>query len=360
MSDWIYLEVAIGLILVYFIVSLLCSTLTELIARWLALRARTLKDGIYKLLNDPKKDEENSTDKLIFKHPLFKGLSPLDDGTSHWWDSMHLGKWYLFKKFDGPSGIPPGTFAQIIFDTLMDAGENSGSGYAAIPASTDAGSDAKGRSKSLLKASRVVVGNLGKNIELLSFNDDTKKVLKSLLTLAKTKATNWEDVIIEFRTSLEKWFDDSMQRVTGWYKRKTQLIVLVLALGIVFCLNIDSFGIASSLYNNPALRETVVAAAEAQVTSNFTAESANLTFSDTLKKLDALALPIGWNTEKDTTNANPNTVWGWLLKIAGILVTALAASLGSGFWFDLLNKLVNIRAAGKTPEKTDATTSGSE
>ena len=38
------------------------------------------------------------------------------------------------------------------------------------------------------------------------------------------------------------------------------------------------------------------------------------------------------------------------MKLAGLLVTAGALSLGAPFWFDLLNKLVNLRAAGKKPK----------
>ena len=351
MSDWIYLEVAIGLVLVYFIVSLLCTTLTELIARWLSLRATTLKDGIYKLINN----DDNLRDK-IFKHPLFKGLSAKFKA-EHWWDKTPILKTIFKKRDDGPSGLPPSTFSQIIFDTIADAGYKD---LTSTGIDTENDTNDRGESKSLLQASCKMVENLGTNIESLPVNDDTKATLRSFLAAAKTKVTSWDGVIKEFRTSLEKWFDDSMQRVMGWYKRKTQFIVLVLALGICFSLNLDSFGIAGALYNNPALRETVVTAAEARVTANSTAETANLTFNETLEKLDALNLPIGWNAEKGTTNSNPDTGWGWLLKIAGILVTAFAASLGSGFWFDILRKLVNIRAAGKTPEKTEETKSSSK
>jgi hypothetical protein len=38
-------------------------------------------------------------------------------------------------------------------------------------------------------------------------------------------------------------------------------------------------------------------------------------------------------------------------KILGILLTAIAASLGAPFWFDLLNRFVSIRSTGKAPEE---------
>ena len=41
--------------------------------------------------------------------------------------------------------------------------------------------------------------------------------------------------------------------------------------------------------------------------------------------------------------------------VVGWLITALAGMLGAPFWFDLLNKLINIRNAGPKPESTTAT-----
>jgi hypothetical protein len=45
----------------------------------------------------------------------------------------------------------------------------------------------------------------------------------------------------------------------------------------------------------------------------------------------------------------------WLKTIGfhlgGWLLTIVAASLGAPFWFDLLNKFINIRSTGKAPEE---------
>jgi hypothetical protein len=54
------------------------------------------------------------------------------------------------------------------------------------------------------------------------------------------------------------------------------------------------------------------------------------------------AFPIGWGEL-------PEGGGGWLLKILGCLWTGLALSLGAPFWFDLLQKFVNLRAAGTKP-----------
>src|SRR5262249_4522387 len=44
----------------------------------------------------------------------------------------------------------------------------------------------------------------------------------------------------------------------------------------------------------------------------------------------------------------------WAIKLLGLLATALAVSLGAPFWFDLLNKLVSLRGAGKRISVSDA------
>jgi hypothetical protein len=48
--------------------------------------------------------------------------------------------------------------------------------------------------------------------------------------------------------------------------------------------------------------------------------------------------------------AAPNPNVGLLSKLAGWIITAAAVSQGAPFWFDLLQKLVNMRLAGKKPD----------
>ena len=47
----------------------------------------------------------------------------------------------------------------------------------------------------------------------------------------------------------------------------------------------------------------------------------------------------------------PREFWDWLRKVAGWLLTAFAVSLGAPFWFDLLNRFINLRVSGKAPEE---------
>jgi hypothetical protein len=356
------LEVAIGLVMVYLVMSTLCSGVTEWIARIFALRSDTLKDGIDELLNN-----DNILKGKIFSHPLFEGLSP--KMPNNLWDKIKIKGKYIFKqkKESGPSAVPPATFAQIVLDTIIDAGKEQGTGYADALKKKMVGEEGKPASESE-KIVKILEKNLAfkpaevdkssgklvpKTPEQIA-TDKNKQVLWSFLVAAKTKTTKSEDAIKEFRVSTEKWFDNSMQRVTGWYKRQTQFIILCLAVIICFGMNVDTVGIANSFYSDPALRETVVAAATATVEKAATDNVTLPTYSELSENMSGINLHLGWNTENNP-NQKPATGWGWVAKIFGILITVFAVSMGAPFWFDLLRKLLNLRTGNKNNNSGDKT-----
>jgi len=66
-----------------------------------------------------------------------------------------------------------------------------------------------------------------------------------------------------------------------------------------------------------------------------------------------LKLPIGWDRglpQHPGSDGKPAT--DWLEVIAGLLITALATTLGAPFWFDLLNKVMVVRSTVKPHEKS--------
>jgi len=68
--------------------------------------------------------------------------------------------------------------------------------------------------------------------------------------------------------------------------------------------------------------------------------------------MDLLGQILGWhdNVFYDK-NGYSWTKQIWLERLIGWLLTILAISLGAPFWFDILNKIINIRFAGKSPEE---------
>ena len=324
------LEVAIGLVLVYLVLALICSVLSEWIARVFAMRASTLEAGIRNLLEDP---GGTRLAMKIYSHPLMKALYK-----KGW---VHKGR---------PSHIPARTFALALFDTVMEAGSPVGSASGDAEADD---SDENGKSKALQNNARATFQALEARVRLLGAPQPVKKALQSILASAKAETDQWDQALEKARTSVEDWFDDSMDRVSGWYKRKVQLIILALAVAVSLALNVDTFVIAHTLSRDTTLRESVVAAAEVR------AQQTPLSGTDVSSRipalraeLDQLALPIGWSSEGvNNPRVAPDDLRGWVVKIVGILFTGVAVSLGAPFWFDLLNKFVNLRGGGSRPQK---------
>ncbi len=278
----VILEVVLGLILVYLLLGLICTSVNELLAQAMRLRAKTLAEGIGNILNDPK---AQGLAKLFYEHPLIKAF---------------------YRKGDRPSYIPSQAFAITLLDIVT-----------------------KDHSVQFDKLEEGV-NNVG--------NERVRHVLQLFVNRAGGKIEN-------VQASLEQWFNDSVERISGWYKRRIQWITLLVACAAACFSNADTVAIATQLASNSVLRAAVVAQAEsvAQQAAPTTAETTN----EYLTKLKAAGLDIGW--EKGL----PQGFWPWVRKISGLLMTALAASLGAPFWFDLLNRVVRLRSsvAPRAPEE---------
>jgi len=216
---------------------------------------------------------------------------------------------------------------------------------------------------------------------LNNVQDGLDKALKTLQAELETARKNIED-----------WFNDSMDRVSGVYKRRTQMWVLFIGLFLVVFLGVDTFRLVGSLANDPAKRAVLVATANSVInpgagvsatptgtvsaaTPSATVASSNVisdtgqalsNLQDDFKQFDALNLPIGYGDAPDVSDPkykSPNGLllaqynsdwWAWFgRRIAGLLVTTLAVSLGAPFWFQVLNKVANIRGSGSPPPKSD-------
>ncbi len=286
------LEVAVGVGFLYLLLSLVCSAITEGIARAFAMRSGTLRSGIRNLLCDP---HGKCLAKDFYNHPLIKGLY-----RRGWFDRM-IGR-------DGkPSYISSRTFALALFDTL---------------ASTDTVPD-----------SRTFASVRGKVVKMQ--NDDLKRALLVCMDDA-------DEDLDRARANVERWFEEAMERVTGWYKRKMQLIIVGVAAAVSVALNVDSFQVTNALWNDAALRDAVVAAAQKDTGQALAGDL------DVIgERLRGLGLPLGWSSA-------PEGLTAWFAKVAGLLFTTVALSLGAPFWFDLLNRFVGVGSSGRSPNMPSA------
>jgi hypothetical protein len=166
--------------------------------------------------------------------------------------------------------------------------------------------------------------------------------IKDYLTEVFAGGTAKLDEINEY---LNSWYDNVMERVTGWYKRWVNVVVFVIAFVLAAGLNINSIVVADALWDDPLLRSGVEAAVAAQIEDTQSREGrvdAEAIVAE-LEQLVELGFPVGWTTEADDPRFfGPWTILGWL-------ITAAAATLGAPFWFDLLRKVANLRGSGTVP-----------
>jgi hypothetical protein len=361
------LEIAIGLAFVYMILSLACTVLNEWIAMVFATRSKALEGWVGNLLDD------SELLSKVYDHPLIKGLSRqgyVDKKMEKWFvgeseesnsnaDPQSESKSGKNESSSGknsppnsngmakkilrgrrPSYIPTQTFAMALLDVLAEKGQSK------------TGST-KRRPKSIIKD--VIAGLEDGNYQ------DLKKVIFAPLEYAGVDPKKYEEYLAAARVSTEQWFDSSMDRLSGWYKRKSQLVVLMLALIACIVLNADSITIIETLANDNAVRASFVKAAEEAVKEEADKEEATTPkdnspegFKQYASQLDSLGLPIGWilSSEKpDDPRLVPKNFWAWIYKILGLLCTVLAVSLGAPFWFDVLKRIVNMRSSGSKVER---------
>ncbi len=187
--------------------------------------------------------------------------------------------------------------------------------------------------------------------------------LQNLSTLAervKANVKKTEAGIDQFQKALAEWFDNSMTRASGTYKRNAKAFSFLLGLGVAVVVNVDTINMVDRLYKNQALSDSVAQLADQvvstnpqvvdqlnQAKSNQEREAAIAPIRSNLNYvLDQVsAFPIGWNLPSDF-QVSPQT---WLLRLAGWFISALAFSMGAPFWFETLSKFINVRNAGSKP-----------
>ena len=160
------------------------------------------------------------------------------------------------------------------------------------------------------------------------------------------------DELENFRNILADWFEQTIERGSGWYKRRMQLIGIITGMSIAILLNMDTIGLATALWQNAILREVVVDAASANLSSAQDSTSGGKAQSEgSLDQLKEFGLPFGWSMCQpgDITNDSrcvPASFSGWVAKLIGLVLTGFAISQGSQIWFDFMGRLINMRTSG--------------
>lgn len=235
------LDIALGMVFLFVLISLLCSAINEMLAQVLRLRAKNLEAGLGNLLQSG--GGKQLVDDL-YKHPLISGLAKADQK---------------------PSYIPPKNFTLALMDIMTG---NTGK----LP------SDNKLLIETIEKQGLFAKTEAGRSIILLlhEAGNDAEKA----------------------RKNLEGWYNDAMDRVGGWYKQKTQVIIFAIAFVVCTTLNIDAIKISQTLWTDIALRQALVeAASSADVASLLPQQSSESAV--TVAGNDEPPLPAGEQSPAD-------------------------------------------------------------
>jgi hypothetical protein len=291
------LDTAIGLVLVYLLLSLVCTTINEWIAGIFKTRAKFLEQGIARLLAGQKlpglAGAEPTVDllKSFYAHPLVSSMVEIHDMSQP-------------EKDTHPSYLDPRGFASVLMDLVTPK-----------------------------QPGTITFADLESGIEELP----PGRVRTALLALVQ----NANGDLDRAQRNIEAWYNAAMDRVNGWYKRHMQWVTVLVAISLALATNADTLKISSRLWSDPAYRELSVERAKA-----LAVQPADQNKPIGQQDTAFLENVLGWQSQ------GPIAGMGIFEKILGLLLTIIAISLGAPFWFDVLNKIVNLRSAGRSPEET--------
>lgn len=362
MTGLIVLDVFISLVFVFLLYSLFTMTLIESMTSIFSSRAKNLLAGIERLLAD--EEEANTTNhtivnlfwastnsvltKAFYKHPSIKYLGPKGVNSK-------------------PSYISSNRFSETLVDLLKkgtnsDTIENISAALGVVPKFhlQEIESEIKGleeelnelskdlsKNKYRIESTKEEISLLQRELEnrsnsvspFLSQNFKLGTDTKYQLNLLWTEAG---DDVEKFKALLERWYDDQMDRITGWYKRKLSLLTFILGLIIAISFQVDTISLAINLSKNEDLRTVYVEGANEFIENNETladlTEESKRAYFDTMQNFIAKNNIVFTTGEIDKAD-------NMFITFLGYLITAFAISLGAPFWFDMLSKLMRVRTS---------------
>lgn len=364
MGAFHFLDLVIGLAFIYFLLSIICLSLQELKANLFNERSKNLEKWIKDTFNDRGRKKENSgllgkirqiiqflKGIILFlkklKNNILNGKGRVKEnsglGDRIWKNIMVDG---LTRSKRTVSYIPKEVFVSALLDEIYYGSDDSNQGR---------------NSESELENEQELIYGLKPTYDFHSLRAAIENPLgrlpKPFQRVVRQVYSESHENLETFRMRLERWFEMAMVRNSGTYKKKTQWWTFAFAILVTFGMNVDSIKLASHFYDNPGEAKRIADQAEIYIEKNESlpiseqadTKEAISKFKSDLNKIQELKLPIGW----EKFEYDPKSIPGWI-------ITIFAVSLGAPFWFDTLNKLVNLRAAGKAPNGGNNSISGDE
>ena len=314
------LDMAAGIIFGFLAISLFTSAAVEAINSLLNARTKNLKTGVMALVNDP---DFTGLAKQLYQHAL---VSPLGPGAA---DPLK----------NAPAYIDKMQFAEALLDIT------------GLTAASPAAAQAPGPQAAA--APKAQIDALNARVDSIS-NPQIKQLLEGIVNRS---AGDIEQV----KVGLANWFDNGMDRLSGQFKRRTQVMTFVIALLAAFLVNLDTIRVATLLWEQPAIVEKLKSTSITELSSPKNSNEAFKSGQNLVTAINKLAqenFPVGWppghffeiqdeeNTWKAFWVASPSI---WYRPILGWFITAVAALFGAPFWFDMLQSIVRLKGSGPSP-----------
>jgi hypothetical protein len=397
-------EVLIGLCVVFLIFSTVASVAIELIEAAVRRRARLLARGLAEIFRMAPADgvpaDAGATRRLLIAFYRCALIAPLYLGEvrprGRIWLG-HRGRADKIRVANGrlPSYIPANRFAGAVLEAAAKAPDAPPPAVAGQPARPKGLRERLAAWFDAVKVawhSRMTTPSIevlkSEQADAAEFAAYCRRLRDLALRLHAGDATDEEKKLPQFQQqALEKLFAENAERMTGWFRSYTQVLLMLLGVVLAVALNVNTLRIVNVLSQDETVRTRVVNAAIDEANASrlnpspvcntppsTPGDAANATpaptggtsAADTAAdeacerelreaidvRLDfaaTLGLPLGWNDDAWPDRIRDgDRYWSeWLNKVLGWLMTALAISFGAPFWFDMLNRLTNLRTTLK-------------
>ncbi len=320
------IDVAIGTAYLFLLVTFIASAVHEVLARVFNWRAQNLAAAIEGMLGN----SELLSAATVLGSPLIATLGR-DVRFLSRLAFLERAGWRFAQGRIPPSYVPPSAFSGAVLEALLTQAVTADTPLALSP-------------DTAISAIRSMVAT-------------TRSETDPLASLLRTTLATQGQGIQALRLAIEKWFNDTMDRASGWYKRKTQATLFVIGLLVASVGNVDTIAVVKWLWLGDSARQAGLAVAATLVARNLppstgtSAVASARAVSDALRdivhadtKIAAEGYPVGWK-------GLPRGLSDFASQLTGWLMTSIAISMGSTFWFDTLQSLLKLRASGPKPSK---------
>ncbi|MDD2923365.1 MAG: hypothetical protein PHQ36_13860 [Anaerolineales bacterium] len=301
------LDVAVGLMFVYYLLGSIISLITQLINETFETRGKALEQYLLRLVGDKKLGDLVSLPQIQALRPIrYKNmLSVFSSATEP-------------KKLEK---IPVATLVDSFFD------------IAGLTAN--------------------------KEMELLQLAELIDKLPDSE---GKQAFIDWINQgvtnIADLRSRATTYFNGILEQAAATFRARARSFVIILSIFVTLLFGTDTIQLAQTLWSSAELRAVAAAQAQAIVQK----EGARADMSNIIDELGKYSIKLGWwQTQQFPEQGAPASDWIWfvVLKVVGLSITAMAVSQGSSFWYDLLKKLTSPAISSSTSKSGDGWSSSS-